>query len=121
MNNYDDLKIEGGKNIAIKAPPHVFIPTVEFYIDILKLEVIEENPNSIKFRFGEMNLYIDKVEHISQAEVWLEICVNSVELASKYFEEKKIVRCDSIEKLPNDFKGFWILNPASIVHLVTVD
>ena len=29
-----------------------------------------------------------------------------------------VVRCDEVEKLPPDLDGFWILNPAGIVHLV---
>ncbi|MFX1428065.1 MAG: hypothetical protein ACFFBE_16550 [Promethearchaeota archaeon] len=121
MKEFNNLSIEGGKNIAIKIPSHLFIPTVKFYRDILNLEVIEQNSNLVQFKFGEMSLYIDKVDHISQAEVWLEIHVNSVELASKYFQEKNVIRCDKIEKLPKDFEGFWILNPANIVHLVAQD
>ena len=121
MNELNNLKIEGGKNIAVKVPSHLFNKTVDFYRNILKLEVIQENPKDIQFKFGEMNLYVDGVEHLSQAEVWHEIRVNSVELASKYFEGKNIVRNDKIETLPNDFKGFWILNPANIVHLVSLE
>jgi hypothetical protein len=29
-----------------------------------------------------------------------------------------VVRCDQIEPLPDDFRGGWITNPASIVHMV---
>jgi hypothetical protein len=29
-----------------------------------------------------------------------------------------VVRCDEVEKLPPDLDGFWIMNPAGIVHLV---
>ncbi|MFW9876085.1 MAG: hypothetical protein ACFFG0_23525 [Candidatus Thorarchaeota archaeon] len=119
MNEFEKLKIEGGKNIAIKVPSHIYDKTKEFYRDILKLKVIKENLSEIQFKFGEMCLYIDEVEQLSQAEVWLEIQVNSVELASKYFDEKNITRCDKIEKLPGNFQGFWILNPANIVHLVS--
>ncbi|MFX0033695.1 MAG: VOC family protein [Candidatus Hodarchaeota archaeon] len=119
MNEFENLKIRGGRNIAIKVPFHLYNQTIEFYRDILGLKVIEETRNGFQFKFGEVNLYIDKVEHLSQAELWLEIHVNSVELASKYFAAKKITRYDEIEKLPEGFKGFWILSPSNIVHLIS--
>jgi len=120
MNEFEKLKFGGGRNIAIKVPFHLYNQTIEFYRDILGLKVLEENQNGFQFKFGEISLYIDKVEHLSQAEVWLEIRVNSIELASKYFDEKRITRCDKIEKLPKDFKGFWVLSPSNIVHLISL-
>jgi hypothetical protein len=30
-----------------------------------------------------------------------------------------VVRRDEIEPLPEGFKGFWISNPANIIHLIS--
>jgi hypothetical protein len=64
-------------------------------------------------------LWIDKIEGISQAEIWLEVITDDAETAAKYFDEKHCVRRDEIEKLPKGFRGFWIANPADIIHLIT--
>ncbi|WP_284735705.1 hypothetical protein [Dongia deserti] len=43
---------------------------------------------------------------------------NSEEAAS-HLGERKVVRCDAIEKLPEGFRGFWIASPADVVHIVS--
>jgi len=53
------------------------------------------------------------------AEVWLEVITDDSEAASKYFEKNNCIRRDEIEPLPEGFKGFWVANPANIIHLVT--
>jgi hypothetical protein len=40
-------------------------------------------------------------------------------MASVYFRKNSFIRRDEIEPLPDGFKGFWIANPANIIHLVT--
>jgi len=55
---------------------------------------------------------------LSQAEVWLEIVTDDVSAAAKRFSKAGVVQCDDIERLPEGFQGFWISNPASIVHIV---
>ncbi|MGH8490712.1 MAG: hypothetical protein ACREXS_18080 [Gammaproteobacteria bacterium] len=39
--------------------------------------------------------------------------------ASTHFKAAGVVRCDEIEPLPEGFDGFWISNPASIIHIVS--
>ncbi len=115
-------KFRPGKNIAMKVPAHEYDNTVAFYRDILGFEEIQESsPGDIKsvtFKFGDKNLWIDKIPSMSQAEIWLEVLTENIEVASKYFEKSGCIRRDDIEPLPNGFKGFWITNPANIIHLI---
>ena len=112
-----------GTNIAMKVPPHEYEKTVSFYKDILGFEKIDspspDSFESVAFKFGSKKLWIDKIEGISQAEIWLEVITNDTESAAKYFEENDCVRRDEIESLPQGFNGFWISNPANIIHLIT--
>jgi catechol 2,3-dioxygenase-like lactoylglutathione lyase family enzyme len=112
----------GGRNIAMKVPPHQWDDTVRFYRDVLGLAVIEHEPTdppSVGFAFGANQLWIDRVEHFSQAELWLELSADDVEGAATRLKEAGIVRCDEIEPLGDGFDGFWIANPAGIIHLVS--
>lgn len=117
-NKNTGLKFEGGKNIAMKVPPHQFDSTVSFYRDVLGLDVIERHLPSVVFAFGDNNLWIDSVAGLSQAEIWLEVVTNDIQGASEHLDVSNIVRCDEIEKLPDGFDAFWISSPASIIHLV---
>jgi len=108
----------GGPNIAIKTPPGDYIRTVMFYRDTLGLEVLSEDERSVSFSFGANRLWIDRVETLSQAEVWLEVVAGDVKSAEDRLGRDGVRRCDEIERLPLDFDGFWISNPAGIVHLV---
>lgn len=48
---------QGGKNIAMKVPPHQHDATVRFYADVLGLERIAgPSGSSVGFRFGSSNL-----------------------------------------------------------------
>ncbi len=115
-------KFTAGKNIAMKVPAHEFDKTVSFYRDVLGFEEIDEsacNIDTVTFKFGDKNLWIDKIDSISQAELWLEVVVEDLDAASNYFKQQGCKRRDEIERLPDDFKGFWISNPSNIIHLVT--
>jgi hypothetical protein len=48
----------------------------------------------------------------------LELTTPDVQAAARRLESAGIVRRDEIEPLPEDFAGFWIQNPASIIHIV---
>ena len=109
---------KGGPNIAIKTPPGDYIRTVMFYRDTLGLEVLSEDERSVSFAFGANRLWIDKVDALSRAEVWLEVVAKNVKSAEDRMARDGVRRCDEIERLPLDFDGFWIANPAGIVHLV---
>jgi hypothetical protein len=112
-------KFIGGHNIAMKIPPHEFSSTVEFYGDFIGLPLIEEEAPNIVFDFGGTRLWLDEVPHISQAEIWLELHCDDVKVAGECLKNLGVVRRDGIEPLPNGFEGFWISNPAGIVHLVS--
>jgi len=111
----------GGRNIAMKVPPHQFEATVRFYRDVLGLTEITKHHPSIGFEFGSCNLWIDRVPGISQAEIWLEVVTNDIAAASRHLHAAAIVRRDEIEPLPSGFEAFWISSPASIIHLVCKD
>ena len=116
-------KFTPGKNIAMKVPAHEFDSTVAFYRDVLGFEAVDSlSPDGIEstgFKFGDKNLWIDKVPGISQAELWLEVVAEDIEPASAYFKKNNCTRRDEIEPLPEGLRGFWISNPAHIIHLIT--
>jgi hypothetical protein len=45
--------------------------TIQFYRDVIGLKEITKHAPSIGFEFGPNNLWIDRVNGISQAEIWL--------------------------------------------------
>ena len=112
-----------GDNIAIKVPPHQYEQTVSFYRDTLGLEPINgpspDAYDSVSLRFGDKKLWIDKIDSLSQAEIWLEIQTDDIDAAAAHLEKANIVRRDEIEPLPDGFNGFWISSPAQIIHLVS--
>ncbi len=112
-----------GRNMAMKVPAHEYDKTVAFYRDVLGFELIpldnDEETNTIRFKFGDKVLWIDRVETVSQAEIWLEVVTDDLDAAAEYFQESDVARCDEIEPLPEGFRGFWISSPVNIIHLVT--
>lgn len=111
-----------GNNIAMKVPAHEYAATVAFYRDIIGLKEIEVSGSTIadscKFKFGDKTLWIDSMPGFSQAEIWLELLTEDPEQAADYLQQQQCIRRDEIEPLPTGFKGFWIANPANIIHLV---
>ena len=65
--------INPGKNIAVKVPRYRWEDTVAFYRDRVGLKPIRVQLETVAFEFGEMILWIDKVEHQSQTDVWFEL------------------------------------------------
>ena len=109
----------GGRNIAMKVPPHQHDATIAFYRDVLGLTCVEDHASDeIYFDFGSNRLWIDKVPGLSQAEIWLEVVTNDPAKAAELLNAKNVIRCDEIEPLPDGSNRFWIMNPASVVHLV---
>ena len=102
----------------MKVPSHQYEATVQFYRDNLGFEPVKAEAHSTAFRFGSCTLWIDSVPTVSQAEIWLEVVTDDLERAARVLAAPGVVRCDAIEPLPEGFQGFWIMNPASIVHLV---
>ncbi|MGP1393881.1 MAG: VOC family protein [Inquilinaceae bacterium] len=112
-------KFSGGKNIAMKVPPHQYHQTVAFYRDTLGLEEVGgPSGDAVGFKFGANNLWIDKVAAMSQAELWLEIVTDDTNKAAKVLKEAGVVCCNEIEDLGENFDGYWISSPSAIIHLV---
>lgn len=106
----------------MKVPPPHYEATVAFYRDVLgfvQLPAPGFDPgDSVCFEFGGKVLWIDRAAGLSQAEIWLEIVTDDVARAAAYFADRRCTRRDGIEPLPEGFKGFWLANPADIIHLV---
>jgi catechol 2,3-dioxygenase-like lactoylglutathione lyase family enzyme len=109
----------GGRNIAMKLPPHVFANTLRFYEHALGLTVVERRADSVALEFGHNRLWLDRVPTLSQAEIWLEVVTDDAAAAATHLQAHEVVRCDAIEPLPPGFRGYWIASPANVVHLVT--
>jgi catechol 2,3-dioxygenase-like lactoylglutathione lyase family enzyme len=111
------VRFEAGRNIALKVPPHQHEATVAFYRDVLGLPAIDRD-GAVGFAFGPMQLWIDRVPAMSQAELWLEVVTDDTAAAARHLEAAGVARCDAIEPLGAGFDGFWIASPSQIVHLV---
>lgn len=108
------MEIKPGKNIAIKVPLHRWAKTVEFYRDRVGLQVSQTLDNSIGFEFGDMTLWIDRVDKQSQVDVWLELFTDEPDLA---LEQLKSPKRDELEPL-DDVNGHWTSDPAGVVLLL---
>ena len=117
-----------GKNIALKVPSHEHDATVHFYQEILGLERLDltvpgetesaEQIESIAFDFDGKNLWVDRIDGLSQAEIWLEIVAEDIAAAQNYLQSQGCVVRNEIEPLPGGFMGFWLSGPSNIIHLV---
>lgn len=113
----------GGRNIAMKVPPHQWEQTVSFYRETLGLRELDNpfdgGPQSVGFEFGANRLWIDRVPGVSQAELWLQVTTADTAVAADHLAAADgVARCDEIEPLGTT-NAFWITSPAAIVHLVS--
>jgi catechol 2,3-dioxygenase-like lactoylglutathione lyase family enzyme len=112
----------GGRNIAVKVPPHQWQQTVAFYRDVLGLAEVDDpatsGPRSVGFAFGANRLWIDRVPTVSQAELWLQVTTDDTAAAARHLAAHAVTRCDEIEPLDST-SAFWITGPAAVVHLVS--
>jgi len=111
-------RFSGGINIAMKVPGHEYDAVMAFYRDTLGLEPFDEKPPHAGFRLGPNRLWIDRNDALTQAEVWLELFTTDHEAAAGHLAAAGVTRCDAVEPLGEGFAGFWIMNPANIVHMV---
>jgi len=112
--------MQPGRNIAMKVPAAEFAATVAFYEMTLGFRVVSREASSVRFDHGGGHfLWIDRVEGLEKAEVWLEIHTSDLRVAEQKLKEACILRCDEVEALPEGMKAFWIKNPVGVVHLVT--
>ena len=111
--------LEAGNNIAMKVPARQLEETVRFYSEVIGLPRVEEERPSAVFEFGWQRLWIDSREDLECTEVWLELVAADVEEAARYLAAQRVMRRDEVEVLPTGFTGFWISNPAGVIHLVS--
>ena len=118
----NDVKFNGGINIAIKIPKSKYQETVKFYCDILKLEVTEKeitNPTVSKtheVKFGNNIIWLDCVDNYTHSEIWLELKTPNVEKATEYLKLNGINTCDELEEIPKE--NHWIMDPAGSVFII---
>jgi len=118
VSNISNPTFNGGINIAIKVPLHEYEATVAFYRDTLNLPLVEEEPEGCIFQFGPSRLWIDKAPQLARADIWLELETNDTMGAARYLKNHGVPRRDELEALPEDFDGFYVSDPAGVVHLV---
>lgn len=119
--NISNPSFSGGINIVIKVPLHQYDATVSFYRDTLGLPIVEEEPEGYIFQFGPNRLWVDKAPQLTKTDIFLELETTDTEAASRYLRNHGIPRRDEIEALPEDFDGFFISDPAGVIHLVVGD
>lgn len=117
-----DVKFEAGINIAIKIPKSKYEKTVEFYNNVLKLDV-EEKPidsptisRTHEVKFGNNILWLDCMDNYTHSETWLQLTVPDVEEATNYLQSNGVETCDELEELPKNMH--WIQDPAGTVFNV---
>lgn len=117
-----DVRFEPGRNIAMKIPTHEYQDTVHFYRNVIRLNEIPptSEDSTPRFEFGDKVLWLDCVDWISQAEIWLEIVTSDIAQAATVLQESGCHRRDEIEPLPQGFKAFWISSPSNIIHLISL-
>ena len=91
---------------------------VRFYGDTLGLRRVATEEPEFVFEFGATRLWIDRVPGLERAEVWLEVIAEGPDVPG-FLDGAGVRRRDEVEQLPGDYPGFWIENPAAVIHLVT--
>jgi hypothetical protein len=109
--------IRPGKNIALKVPIHQYDETVAFYRDRAGLPVTKVMENSTGFEFNGFTLWIDRVPHQSQLDVWLELFSDDPDAALTQLGSPQR---DELEPL-GSVKGHWTSDPAGTVLLVRTE
>lgn len=106
--------IRPGQNIAVKVPLHRYEDTVAFYRDRVGLPVAKMMENSTGFEFNGFTLWIDRVAHQSQVDVWLELFSDDPDTALIKLGGPQR---DELEPL-DGVTGHWTSDPAGTVLLV---
>lgn len=111
-------EITGGIDIALKVPTHQYQQTLDFYRNTVGLEEITDKAPATGFILGPNRLWIDEAPTMSQAELWLELFTPDFTATAEQLAQQGVTRCDSVEPLPEGFKGGWIMSPCNIVHML---
>lgn len=116
------MKFDAGTNIAMKIPKHQYTDTVQFYRDVLLLEVEEKKINhptvlqTHAVKFGGFTLWLDCVDGIDSSSLWLQITTPDVQAATDYLQSNGIRTFDELEQIPGDMH--WIKDPTGTVMLL---
>lgn len=112
----------GGHNVAMKLPKAQFDRTVAFYRDVLGMEVTEQDAagvaQSVAVRFGPVTLWLDRVDNLAHADLWLELFTDDVGRATEHLAAHGVAVQDELEALPAGLDAHWISNPAGVPHIV---
>ena len=107
-----------GCNIAVKVPSGRFDATVAFYRDTVGLTPVPSETGSQGFEFGDTRLWLDRVEHATHAEVWLELSTSDVDRGAAVLASGGARVADEIEPLDGR-SAHWIVDPAGVVLLLS--
>ena len=89
----------GGRNVAIKVPEHAFEATVAFYRDTLALAIVYDAVGTKAFEFGPIRLWIDRMPHLAQGEMWLELRWPATRRRPPaHLKAAGVVRCNEVEE-----------------------
>lgn len=119
LTGSDRPRFRPGRNLALKVPPEEYEDTVQFYGSVLGLQRVARFEPDIVFDFDGKLLWVDESKSLKQPELWLEIYTPDFRDAEEYLASRGIERHEGVEPLPEGFRGFWIRNPAGMVHLVS--
>lgn len=116
------MKFEAGANIAMKIPVHQYDATLQFYRDVLLLEVAEvpiRHPTVLqthKVKFGTFTLWLDAVKDINTSTIWLQLTTPDVPKATEYLATNGIKTFDELEQIQENMH--WIKDPAGTILLL---
>jgi hypothetical protein len=113
--------LRSGPNIAVKVPPRQWDRTVRFYAETLGLPRIDSAGPVMIFALGQDRLRIDRVESLTEPEVWLEFQTDSRATTTALLSDEGFVHGDSVDALPAGFKRFWIASRTEFMHLLPQD
>lgn len=120
MTHRTDPAFRPGRNIAMKVPASLHDATVAFYRDTIGLEHVATEGTTEVFAFGGVKLWVDRVDHATHAELWLEVAADDVGAGAEQLAAAGGRIVDEIEPL-DGVEGHWVIDPGGTVLLVSRD
>ena len=97
----------GGRNLALKLPSHEFEDASRFYREVLGLKQLDDYLPSVVFEYGANLLWLDRVETMTQAELWLELRTPDTAAAAKRVDQHRVTRCDAYDTAASCTARSW--------------
>ena len=97
MSELDPPACAPGRNFAFKVPAWLHDDAAAFYRDIVGLPRADTDGTSQVFEFGEMRLWLDRADHATHSDVWLELQVDDVERSALRLERAGARIADHLE------------------------